>query len=266
MGHPGLSPFGYSSRVRKNYTTLIFDAFDTVVHINRAKLPSYVLGGETIHTTAPAVHSIYEQFYGKINLDAFFAAFSQSFAETEQIRRQDFKEVTSQERFRRMLRILGRNAENADARMLDSLTRAHMNQLQQALEVRPETLQFLNWASKRFRTAMISNFDYAPTLYEALERFGVRSSFERIVVSVEVGWRKPHPLIFERMFAEMAIQASEALFIGDQLYLDVLGSVQAGMDVVWLDAGRETWTAEFPRPTYRVESMHEIIKLLEIEQ
>jgi putative hydrolase of the HAD superfamily len=258
--------FGYSSRVKKNYSTLIFDAFDTVVHINRAKLPSFLLHGETIHTTAPAVHSVYTHQFGKMDFDGFYTAFSQSFLEVEQIRRRELKEVTSQERFRGMLRLLGHHADEVPAEILNSLTQAHMNQLQEAFEIRSETFEVLKWASERFRRGMISNFDYAPALYDVLDRFGIRTVFETIIISVEVGWRKPHPIIFERTFADMGIQAGEALFIGDQLYLDVLGSIQSGMDVVWLDSGREVWTTEFPHPTHRVSSIQEIIKILEMKQ
>jgi putative hydrolase of the HAD superfamily len=163
-----------------------------------------------------------------------------------------------------MLHRLGINTNDVPADVLDTLTQAHMNELQQSLEVRPETIEVLEWASGRFRRAMISNFDYAPALYEALNRF--RSAFETVVVSVEVGWRKPHGIIFERTFQTMGIEARDALFIGDQLFLDVLGSWQCGMDVVWLDSGREVWTAEFPRPTYTVQSIREIIDILGEQQ
>jgi putative hydrolase of the HAD superfamily len=249
--------------VRKNYTTLIFDAFDTVVHIDRARLPSCKLNGKTIPTTAPAVHAAYCGHFGETDLDVFYAAFSQSFDETEKTRLEELREIPSQERFRTMLRLLGRNGDDAAPEVLDSLTHAHMNQLQEALEVRPETLGVLDWASTKYRRAMISNFDYAPALYHALERFGIRSAFETVAVSAEVGWRKPHPRIFEHAFTEMGIRPDEALFIGDQLYLDVLGGIQAGMDVVWLDSGREIWTSRFPEPTYKVTSIGEIIRLLE---
>jgi putative hydrolase of the HAD superfamily len=249
--------------VRKNYTTLIFDAFETVVHINREKLPSCVLEGKAIPTTAPAVHSACQRLLGPIGFDAFFAAFSESWKEIEEMRRTEFREVASQERFRIMLRILGRHAEFP---IVEELTRVHMKCIRDAIEIRPDTLNFLKWASARFRSAMISNFDHAPTLYGALDRFGIRSAFEKIMISVEVGWCKPHPVIFERTLTEMGIQASEALFIGDQLYLDVLGGIQAGMDVVWLDSGREVWTTEFPRPTYRVDSISEVARLLETAQ
>ena len=42
-----------------NYTTLIFDAFDTVIHINTSKLPTLNIDGKEISTTAPAVYEAY---------------------------------------------------------------------------------------------------------------------------------------------------------------------------------------------------------------
>ena len=250
----------------KDYTTLIFDAFDTVVHVNRKKLPPYQCNGETIHTTAFAVHDAYVRQFENIDFDVLYRAFVESFTDIQEMRRGDFREIASQERFRAMLRRLGKPAEQIPFEALDCLTQAHMNQLQDALEVRPETIEFLDWAAHRFRRGMISNFDYAPALYAALDRFGVRSAFETIMVSDEVGWRKPHPFIFEQTFAAMGIQPSEALFFGDQLYLDVLGSIQSGMDVVWLENGREVWTPEYPKPTYTVQSIREAIDLLETKR
>lgn len=247
----------------KNYTTLIFDAFDTVVHINRAQLPIYQVNGQTVHTTARAVHSTYERHFGNIEFDAFYRAFIDSYEEVEQAREAELKEIASQERFRTMLRLLGQDAGNADRRVLDELTLSHMDQLQQVFEVRPETLGFLEWAASRFRRAMISNFDYAPALYAVLERYAIRSAFETITVSVEVGWRKPHPIIFERTFSQMKIQPWEALYIGDQLFLDVFGSLRVGMDVVWLQTGREAWTPDYPEPTFKVRSIGEIVEILE---
>src|SRR5205085_11021995 len=133
---------------------------------------------------------------------------------------------------------------------------AHMRQLEQSFEVRPEALQVLAWAQPRYRTAMISNFAYAPTLYESLDRFGIRSAFETVVVSAEVGWIKPHRNIFDHTFQTMGIQPAEALFIGDQLYVDVYGALNCGMHVAWIETERQDWLvpqAELPayEPTYK---------------
>src|SRR5262245_53727784 len=251
----------------KDYTTLIFDAFDTVVHIDRAKLPACKVAGQQIRTTAPAVHSAYIQQFGDLDFDVFYSAFSQSATQLDTIRKAELVEVPSQERFALMLRLLGHDLDNLPGQMIADLiaglTGVHMNSLQNAFEVRPETLQFLEWAESRFRRAMISNFDYAPGLYNALDRFGIRQMFEIVTVSIEVGWRKPHPIIFQRTLECLGIQPLQALFIGDQLDLDVLGATQSGIDVAWLDSGCEAWTPQFPEPTYRVGSITKLIDILE---
>jgi putative hydrolase of the HAD superfamily len=116
---------------------------------------------------------------------------------------------------------------------------------------------------------MISNFGHAPTLYDALDRFGIRSAFEAVMVSVEVGWCKPHRLIFERTCEHMRIRPSEALFVGDQLYLDVYGALNAGMDVAWIETRWQEWLlpdAFRPEATYKVRSILELINLLEKKQ
>lgn len=247
-----------------NYTTLIFDAFDTVVHINRDKLPTREISGKPVQTTASAVHEVYTAIFGKLDFDVFYRAFSQSSHEVNELRRTEFKEICSQERMRILLRVLGHEADGTPPEILDNLTKAHMAQLEESFEVRQETLEVLDWASRNFRTGMISNFDYAPALHEALDRFGIRSAFETVVVSVEVGWRKPHRLIFERAFKEMHIEPAEALFIGDQLYVDVYGAINSGLDAVWIETERQDWlTPELPEPTYKVRSIGGVIDLLE---
>jgi putative hydrolase of the HAD superfamily len=167
-----------------------------------------------------------------------------------------------------MLELLGHPQAAITEDAIEKITRAHMRQLQESFEVRPETLEVLEWAKTRYRTAMISNFAYAPTLYEALDQFGIRSAFETIVVSAEVGWCKPHRMIFDHTFEKMRIQPSEALFIGDQLYVDVYGALNSGMHVAWIETKTQDWRppeVQLPdcTPTYTVRVITELIDVLE---
>src|SRR5437870_8317467 len=253
-----------------HYTTLIFDAFDTVVHINESKLPTYRIDGKVVPTTAPAAHDAYTQLFSKLDFDVFYAAFSQSYTHVTTRRRADLREIPSPERFKIMLDLLGHPAADITDEVIEIITKAHMAQLQEAFEVRPETVEVLEWSKARYRTAMISNFAYAPTLYDALDRFGIRSAFETIIVSAEIGWCKPHRVIFEQTFDRMGIRPSDALFIGDQIYIDVYGSLSCGMDVVWIQTERQDWSPpevaiHTCRPTYTVRSISELIRLLEEE-
>ena len=251
-----------------HYNTLIFDAFDTVIHINESKLPLHRTDGKAVPTTAPAVHRAYSQLFHKLNFDVFYAAFSQSYNQVTTQRRADLKEIPSQERFKIMLCLLGHAADEITHDAIETITTAHMAKLQEAFEVRPETIEVLEWAKTRYRTAMISNFAYAPALYDALDRFGIRSAFETIIVSAEVGWCKPHRIIFDQTFQRMGIRPSEALFVGDQMYIDVYGALNCGMDVVWIQTQRQDWSPpevaiNTCKPTYTVHSISELMSLLE---
>ena len=252
-----------------NYTTLLFDAFDTVIHINESKLPTYGVGGTAVPTTAPAVHSVYCNIFGKKEFDVFYGAFSQSHLQVTARRRIDLKEIVSQERFRIMLGLLEHPSGEVTDEVIEALTRAHMELLQESFEVRPDVVKVLNWAKSRYRTGMISNFGYAPTLHDSLDRFGIRSLFDSVFVSAEVGWCKPHRMIFDHVFEQMHILPSEALFFGDQLYIDVYGALNAGMDVVWVETERQDWMppeigVRECKPTYTVRQLSDVIELLEV--
>jgi putative hydrolase of the HAD superfamily len=250
-----------------NYTTLIFDAFDTVIHINTARLPVIRVDGQDVPTTATAVYEVYQDLFGKLDFDVFYRAFSQSLTRVTATRRADLREVVSQQRFKIMMELLGHpEPERTDA-TAEKITRAHMRQLQESFEVRPETLKVLDWAKKNYRTAMISNFAYAPALYESLDHFKIRSAFEQIIVSAEVGWCKPHRIIFDHAFERMRLDPKEALFIGDQMYVDVYGALNSGMDVAWIESKYQDWLNPdvLPEctPTYTIRVISEIIDLLE---
>jgi putative hydrolase of the HAD superfamily len=251
-----------------NYTTLIFDAFDTVIHINESKLPTHHAAGKTVPTTAPAVHKAYCGIFGKKEFDVFYDAFSQSFNQVSIRRRADLREIVSQERFKIMLELLNHPAYEVTDDAIEQITRAHMAQLRESFEVRPEVFKALEWAKSRYRVGMISNFGYAPALYDSLDHFGIRAAFDTVVVSAEVGWCKPHRLIFDHAFEKMNVRPAEALFLGDQLYVDVYGALNAGMDVVWVETERQDGLPpgmELPpcKPTYTVRLLSDVIALLE---
>jgi putative hydrolase of the HAD superfamily len=169
-----------------------------------------------------------------------------------------------------MLDLLGHRGAGVDDAAIETITRAHMRQLQESFEVRPETIQVLEWTRSRYRTAMISNFAYAPTFHKALDHFGIRSAFETIVVSAEVGWCKPHRIIFDHTLEKMRIHPSEALFIGDQIYVDVYGALNCGMHVAWIETERQDWMppeVQSPacKPTYTLRTISNLIDILGAE-
>ena len=248
----------------KSYSTLIFDAFDTVIHIERERLPEHKIGNSTGHTTAPKVYEVYTKEDENLGFQDFVSGFLESSAEAYRRRKVDLREIPSADRFRIMLELLGTDAGRAPSDLAERLAETHMEHFGPALDIRPESHQLLEWAHRAgYRLAMISNFDYSPTLFACLEKYGVRQLFEVIVVSDEIGWRKPHPKIFEHTLKQLGIAPAEALFIGDRLDIDVDGAAGVGLDSVWIDTGLQEWSPRHAQPNHTIGSLPELRTILE---
>lgn len=86
-----------------------------------------------------------------------------------------------------------------------------------------------------YKMGVLSNFPYKKALLTTLERFNLEQFFEAIVVSAELGVRKPNPRIFEEALRILGIIASDAVFVGDTLKTDIFGAQNAGMNTVLVE-------------------------------
>jgi putative hydrolase of the HAD superfamily len=87
--------------------------------------------------------------------------------------------------------------------------------------------------SRGLRLALVSNTASPQWLLQPiLERQGLVERLDAVVLSSEVGKRKPHPAIFERALEELGVEPADALFVGDRLEADILGASRVGMKTV----------------------------------
>ena len=87
--------------------------------------------------------------------------------------------------------------------------------------------------ARGLKLALVSNTASPEWLLRpVLERQGLVERVDAIVLSSEVGKRKPHPAMFERALDEVGAGPDEAMFVGDRLDTDVLGASRAGMTTV----------------------------------
>jgi putative hydrolase of the HAD superfamily len=57
-----------------------------------------------------------------------------------------------------------------------------------------------------------------------------------LVISSEVGWRKPAPAFFDELMRRVEARASQILFVGDDLVNDYEGARAAGMEAILCDS------------------------------
>lgn len=94
-----------------------------------------------------------------------------------------------------------------------------------------ETLRGLKEAG--FRLGIVSN---RATSYRAeLEMLGLGNYFELVLAAGEIDAWKPEPGIFLHAVAQFGASPSEAVYVGDNYFADVIGAQRAGLHPVLLD-------------------------------
>ena len=72
-----------------------------------------------------------------------------------------------------------------------------------------------------------------------IEQLGLRSLFETILVSGDVGFHKPDKAIFDALLNKLGVTAKEALYVGNSHEIDVVGAKSAGMLSAWIRDGND---------------------------
>jgi len=241
------------------YSTVILDLFDTIVNFNFSHLPTIELKGLRSRTTSKEVYEVFVRYYPEIEFAEFYDTFIESYHQFQEMKLKEFKEFPNRKRFILMLRKMDLNPIEDEDQLIDKMVLAHMNGLVRCIEF-PEdnkkTLEYIK--TKGYRLAIISNFDYAPTAYMLLERYNIKNLFEEIVISEEVGWRKPKEIIFETAVKKLEILPQDALFVGDNFQADVVGSKAVGMDVAWINRKNQPENGLHPKPDYIIKNLPEL--------
>lgn len=99
------------------------------------------------------------------------------------------------------------------------------------LECYPGVRDVLTELSMQYRMGAVSDGQQLwgePELYSA----GLQDYFSAVVISGDLGYRKPDRRIFERALDAMQLFADEVIFIGNDMYRDIYGAKNAGMKTV----------------------------------
>lgn len=110
---------------------------------------------------------------------------------------------------------------------------------------------------------LVSNAQSCFTIDE-LRATGLYDLFDGILISSDVGVKKPSPEIFEIAFAKFDIRAEDSIYIGNDIRDDVLGATRAKMRTMYIKTAQSGSypDLEIPAPTYIVKTHAEMKKSL----
>jgi putative hydrolase of the HAD superfamily len=111
-----------------------------------------------------------------------------------------------------------------------------------------------------YKLALVSNAADPPALlHRDLAEFGVAERLDAAVFSSEVGFRKPHAVIFERALELLGVEPGAALMVGDRLVEDVGGAAALGIgtcQALWFRAEEDD---SGPEPGFRAFTQMDVL-------
>ena len=202
---------------------VIFDYIGTLVNCRNYSMDASKL---KLHSALVA-----EGFY--VEKDSFLDAYDLAHNKYRKVRYEQLREVTNAVWVAEALENLGFKVKVDDCRVKAALN-VFFQDFIDTLELREGAKKLIKQAQQNAKVGLISNFTYAPVIYKSLRKLGINESFNAVVVSDEVGWRKPSCQIFQEALNRLQIHADEAVYVGDSPIEDVKGAKQAGLKTIFV--------------------------------
>jgi putative hydrolase of the HAD superfamily len=168
-----------------------------------------------------------------ISAESFLEAYSQAHEKYRAVRYQELVEVTNAIWISEALNSLGFKTNPEDTRIKTAVNVFFEDYLN-SLELRPYVKKLLNKVSVEYKLGLISNFTYAPVIYAGIRNLDISQFFNAVLVSEEVGWRKPSRKIFEDALRRLETTAEETVYVGDSPLEDIKGAQAVGMKTVFV--------------------------------
>jgi len=135
---------------------------------------------------------------------------------------------------------------------------AKLQQYNWTYKVYDDTLPTLKELKKRnLVVGLVSNV--AQNIEPTYTQLGLQPYLDFKVTSAEVGYDKPRPEIFQAALNKAQVEPEQAIFVGDQYELDIVGARGVGMKAVLIDRNNY-----FPEITNcpRIQTLTDIVQYI----
>jgi putative hydrolase of the HAD superfamily len=242
---------------------VVFDLFDTLVDLSMENLPRVQVRGREVPSTMGALHKA--ALEGK---EITFDDFADALIDVDQRHRKshydNHRELSTLERFR----ILCEQIQLPHSEFAQRLTDVHMGMIHSCASTPAHHVDVMSSLAEKVRLGLCSNFSDSATARRILTESGLGETLHSLVISEDVGIRKPHPGIFEAILKELDVVPEETLHVGDNLTADVIGASGLGIRTVWItrriaDPAGALDQHQGPAPDWQIRDLAELESLID---
>jgi len=126
------------------------------------------------------------------------------------------------------------------------------------LQLYPGVEETMAQLQSNYRLAAVSDAQTAYAIPE-LNAVGLLRYFDPIIISGDVGFRKPHERLFTQALTAMDLNPSEVLYVGNDMYRDVYGAQRVGIKAVFIRSNQGMQEKEGVNPDYIICAFPELL-------
>jgi putative hydrolase of the HAD superfamily len=224
-----------------------FDLYNTLINMDHENW------NELIKSTFPIIESL--GYRG--SFESYFKIWEEIFWRWRAYRENSHIELKPDVWWKEILGRLKITFEEADIAQIT--LRSHQT-LRTQIVLYPEVKELLSNLKNNYLLACISNISEGDLAREDMKLFGILQLFDCVVMSSDLGIRKPSPKIFQYTLDQLNIENKDMIFIGDTLYDDIKGAKEAGL----LMAIHVKRNISYFHSDYYIESDKTISSLIEL--
>lgn len=112
---------------------------------------------------------------------------------------------------------------------------------------------------KGVKMAIVSN-GFKEVQYRKLSNSGISKFFDAVIISEEIGFHKPSPMIFKKAIEALGAVKNETIMVGDDIVNDIEGAQIFGIRQFFYNYKRVKCEAG---PTWESDSLSEVLALTE---
>ncbi len=139
-----------------------------------------------------------------------------------------------------------------DIDVIDKLSEDYIEELPGNNHLLPGALEILEYLNEKYTLHIITN-GFHEVQQIKLDKSGIKSFFNTVTSSEEVGVKKPNPKVFHAALNKAGVKAVNALMIGDTYGADIVGAIGVNMEVIFYNYRNDVITSQINHVDHLIE-------------
>jgi putative hydrolase of the HAD superfamily len=206
--------------------------------------------------SALTFEKIFDQLKINLNLNGFLEAYEGINHHYWKLYREN--KISQEElRHKRLIKTFEAIDFDFDPQKIESISDQYILHLSTFSNLFEGAISLLDGLKSKYQLHVITN-GFEIVQHHKIKNSGLSSYFKNVFTAEKVGYKKPHPIIFEHALDHTQTSAHNSLMIGDSLEADVLGAMNIGMQAIHFNSHNEPQHDHCPM----VENLDEISIML----